>query len=296
MGTKLLIIDDSKFNIELLTDILKKEAYDVYSCENSLMAIEAVQDIVPDAILLDIVMPGIDGFEVCRLLKEKENVKDIPVIMISSKTDSNDLKKALDLGAFDYIKKPIDEIEVIARVKSSIRFKIQQDKLKERSMRDGLTELYNHTSLMELFKRELKRCEAKNKHISFVMIDIDFFKKVNDTYGHICGDMVLKEISAILSGTVRKCDIVGRYGGEEFSIVFPDVDLNWVMQLCEIIRKTIENHEINICNDSIKVTVSVGICYKASQQIIADIEMIKVADKAVYKAKREGRNRIELGK
>ena len=294
MNSKILVVDDSKFIIRLLTDILKEKGYTVYSCDNGSSVIEMANKIRPDVILLDIVMPGLDGFDICKLLNGERDLKDIPVIMITAETNSINIKKALELGAFDYIKKPIDDVEVVARVQSALRFKEQQDKLREMAMKDGLTGLYNHTSLIELFQEEYKKQYESGSGISFAMIDIDFFKKVNDNYGHVCGDMVLKEVSLILTRSIGKCDIVGRYGGEEFSILFKDSDIENVLSLCEKVRKNIEEHEFNIGNKSIKITISIGVCIKSPEEFMLSSEMIVKADEALYKAKKSGRNKTEV--
>lgn len=294
MNTKILVVDDSKFIIKLLTDILEKENYTVYSCDNGTSVKEIANKIKPDVILLDIVMPIIDGFEICKLLMRERELKDIPVIMITAKTDSSDIKKALGLGAFDYIKKPIDDVEVIARVQSALRFKEQQDKLREMAMKDGLTGLYNHTCLIELFHEEYNNQDDKGRGISFVMIDIDFFKKFNDNYGHVSGDMILKELSRILTESIRSGDIVGRYGGEEFSIIFIDDNVKTILELCEQVRRNIEEHEFNIGGKFIKITVSIGACVKTPTKFIKSNDMIIKADNALYEAKKNGRNRSEI--
>lgn len=294
MTKTILIVDDTKLNLRILIDILSREGYAVFACTNGLKALELASTINPDVILLDIVMPELDGFKVCKLLKEKDESKDIPIIMVTSEIKSQNIKKALELGAFDYIRKPIDEVEVSARVNSALRFKTHQDKLKELAMKDGLTELYNHRVLIELFVKEYEKQLKLKKGICFAMLDIDFYKKINDNFGHTSGDIVLREISSIIKGFVRCCDIVGRYGGEEFGIVFPDIELGEALRLCEMIRKNIEEHEFNVRNQSIRVTISIGICYKSAKEHIKYNEMIEKADKALYKAKNSGRNRVEI--
>lgn len=293
MITKILVVDDNLHNIRLLTDILEDENFTVYTADNGAAVLAMVHKLKPDVILLDIMMPGLDGFEVCKLLKNDFDIKDIPVIMVTAKTEGIDIKKSLGMGAFDYIKKPIDEIEVIARVQSAIRFKQTQDKLKEMAMKDGLTGLYNHALLIELFEKEIDKQQRNNGSISFAMIDIDNFKKINDTYGHISGDTVLKELSNILMSSVRGGDIVGRYGGEEFSIVFPGIDVQNAFQLCERIRKEVEDFNFEIGIETVKITISIGINFNELKGIINKREIIQNADEALYRAKHNGRNRIE---
>ena len=294
MSKNILVVDDSRLNVRLMTDILEKEGYTVYSCSDGSCVLEISHNNDLDVILLDVIMPGIDGFEVCKLLKADLNSKDIPIIMITSKTDSGDVKKALELGAFDYIKKPIDEVEVIARIQSAIRFKEYQEKLKDMAMKDGLTGLYNHSLLVELFNKEIEKQQKNDNPISFVMIDIDFFKNVNDTYGHIFGDKVLQELSRILLKSVGFGDIVGRYGGEEFSIVFPSMGLETLKQVCERIRKNVEENELIIENKIIKITISMGAYCKVKGDNIKSSEMIKKADEALYRSKKSGRNKVEI--
>lgn len=294
MNEKILIVDDTQLYIKILTDILEVENYIVFSTNNGFSVLEMTHRIQPDVILLDIVMPGINGFEVCKLLKSNYDVKDIPVIMVTSRTKGIDIKNALEIGAFDYIKKPIDEIEVIARIQSALRLKNLQDKLKEMAMKDGLTGLYNKTILLELLEKEISRQQRIKGDISFVMLDIDYFKTVNDTYGHISGDIILKELAKILMDSVRKGDIVGRYGGEEFSIVLPGTDKQDAFHLCERIRKKIEDYNFDIGNKTIKITVSMGIFSHDFSNIMAEKEIIKKADDKLYEAKHNGRNRVEI--
>ena len=294
MSTKILVVDDSKFNVKVITDILEVEGYEIYSTNSGLEVVEMAYKINPEVILLDIVMPDLDGFEVCKLLKTQFEIKDIPIIMITSKSDSSDVKKALELGAFDYIRKPLDNVEVIARIQSALRFKHHQDKLKEMAMKDGLTGLYNHALLIDIFQKEFSRQERNKKSISFMMMDIDHFKKVNDTYGHLSGDLVLKNISEVITKSLRSCDVSGRYGGEEFSVILTDMKREGVLQLCERVRQNIESHEFNIGRECIKITVSIGAYYKSPEDVITASEMIKKADEAMYRVKGNGRNKVEL--
>lgn len=294
MGIKVLIVDDNRINLRLLQEILEDEGFVTQCINESAKAIEAAIIFKPDIILLDIMMPVFDGFEVCKLIKQNSELYNIPVIMITAKTESTDLKKALELGAFDYIKKPVDEIEVVARIYSAYNYKTINDKLREMAIRDGLTGLYNHTFLLELFQVELDKAKRIDSNIAFIMIDIDYFKSINDTYGHMMGDVVIREISALLTDTVRTGDIIGRYGGEEFSIVLTEVTSEQVLDICDRIRKNVEQHIFEVNGNSIKVTVSIGVCIKKSQSTASKNDIIKIADKALYEAKKSGRNKCEM--
>lgn len=292
MYNKVLVVDDNRNNVRLLTGILEDETFEVISTQRAVAAVELAHSNKPDIILLDIMMPEMDGFEVCKLLKEESEIKDIPVIMVTAKTDTVDVKKALEIGAFDYIKKPIDDIEVIARVRSALRFKQQQDKLREMASKDGLTGIFNHALLIDLFEKEYKKHLRNKNELTFVMLDIDYFKKVNDKYGHTAGDMILKALSDILINACRASDIVGRYGGEEFSIILPETDSENACKLCERIRKTVEEHSFFTGNEYINITVSIGVYTKTSGDGISSENMIKEADSALYRAKENGRNQV----
>lgn len=294
MNKKILVVDDNRLNIRLLTDILEDEEFTVYTADNGLVVLDMARKLHPDVILLDIMMPELDGFEVCKLLKNHHEVKDIPVIMVTAKTEGSDIKNAMELGAFDYIKKPFDEVEVVARVWSALRFKEHQDRLKELAMKDGLTGLYNHALLVELLEKELSKQQRLNGYLAFAMVDIDYFKKINDTYGHLSGNIVLKEVSDILVNSVRKGDIVGRFGGEEFGIVLLEAEKQDTFQLCERIRKRIEEYNFNIGYESLKTTVSIGAFVKEPYNSITAIDIIQKADEELYKAKNNGRNRVEI--
>ena len=293
MKKKILVVDDNKMNSAMLTDILESEGYEVYSLFSGVKIVETILLIKPDAILLDIVMPDVDGFEVCNKLKKLEEAKNIPIIMITAMTDTSLLRKAFELGAFDYIKKPFDQIEVIARLQSALRYSEQQIKLESLAMRDGLTNLYNHRMVMEFLKKEMSKAVRSKHNIAFIMLDIDFFKKVNDTYGHKAGDFVIRNIAELIQNSVRESDIVGRYGGEEFCVTATDISLENVLQLGERIRKTIEEYEFDDGSNKINVTASIGIAFREPTSDVNESELIKISDSKLYKAKGSGRNRIE---
>lgn len=295
MDKKILVVDDNSNNVRLLKDILEDEYYTVYTTDSGFSVLDMAKNLKPDAILLDIMMPGMDGFEVCQLLKSDDEVMDIPVIMVTAKTEGNDLKNAFEIGAVDYIKKPFDELEVIARINSVLRTKHNQDKLKDKANRDGLTGIYNHALLIELFEKEMKKQESNGDDISFIMLDIDHFKKINDTYGHVVGDIVLKELSSILSISIRDKDFVGRYGGEEFSIVLTNTNEINTYEMCERIKNKIQHHKFYSGDMLIEVTVSMGYYCKSSTDMISSMDMIRRADEALYRAKKNGRNRVEKG-
>ncbi|NLM34924.1 MAG: diguanylate cyclase [Clostridiales bacterium] len=294
MGRTVLIADDSKLNILMITDILKSEGYEVYSVTSGLEVMDAIKKYKPDIVLLDVVMPGKDGFTVCSEIKCNYQFKNLPVIMVTARTEAKYLKTALEIGAFDYIRKPVDAIEVIARIKSALRYKEHQEKLEEMAMKDGLTGLYNHALLIELLAKEHSKQKRLRGSLAFLMIDIDYFKKVNDTYGHLKGNEVIKGVANIMMTTIREGDIAGRYGGEEFGIVLSNITLDKVIAVSERIRRRIALQSFSLEGQTVNITVSIGACYKSPDNDISHMDMIKIADEAMYEAKRSGRNNVKV--
>lgn len=289
-----LIVDDNKMNIVILSDIVRKEGYEIYSTMDATQVLPMAIQMRPDAILLDIVMPVMDGIEVCQVLKDQEETKNIPIIMVTAITDSEVLRNAFQIGAFDYIKKPYDPIEVVARLQSAVRYFEQQKQLEMLAMKDGLTQLYNHRAILDLAAKEYNRTVRSKKAYAFVMMDIDHFKKVNDTYGHRTGDYVLENIGTILRNITRAGDFVGRYGGEEFCIVLSDQSLEDIMGFSERLRKTVEANAFILNDTFVKVTISIGIAYKDPDYQIEVADLIQISDQELYTAKENGRNRVEL--
>ena len=293
MSYKILVVEDDEYNMKILKKILKDENYKVYTQSDGKDAVEKAKWARIDAVLLDIMMPEIDGFSVCQLLKEDPETRDIPIIMVTAITEGETLKRAFELGAFDYIKKPIDRIEVLARLSAALEYSEQQKKLQDMAMRDGLTGLYTHTLLLELLEKECSKARRYKTSLAFLMIDIDHFKKVNDTYGHRAGDMILSLVADTLEINSRRSDVVGRYGGEEFGIVLQDISYDNAWIVCERIRSSVENFEYRIGDKTVKITISIGMAYKESEAEADFEKMITTADKALYQAKKNGRNRTE---
>ncbi len=291
---KILVVEDDLYYLKTLEKILEEERYRVYTHGEGKGVVEKAKELKVDAVLLDIMIPEKDGFSVCQLLKEDSETRDIPIIMVTAKTDGEDLKRAFELGAFDYIKKPIDKMEVLARLSAVLEYCEQQKQLQDMAMRDGLTGLYTHTLLLELLEKECCKARRYKTPMAFLMVDIDHFKKVNDTYGHRIGDKVLRLVADTLQVNSRRSDIVGRYGGEEFGIVLQDISLDNAWIVCERIRKSVGELEYRVGGETIKVTISIGMAYK-EPEVNADCEkMIMIADKALYQAKGNGRNRTEV--
>lgn len=288
MDEMILIIDDVTENIQVAAEILKTLKYKILASTNGKAGIEIAKLKQPQLILLDIQMPGMDGFEVCELLKSDDKTKDIPVIFMTARNDDESIDRAFQVGAVDYVTKPIKKLELLARVKTQIRLAQTILALEKTSFTDGLTGLYNHKKSFDMLDSEILRAKRYGHMLSIIMLDIDFFKKVNDNYGHQMGDAVLKEVSKEIAKTIRNIDIAGRYGGEEFLIVFPEISKQDVIIGAERLRKNIENLKFE---NGLQVTISGGIAVYSNESIL---EIIKIADQNLYKAKHNGRNRIEI--
>jgi len=286
----ILIVDDVPANIQTLADVLKdkyriKVATDGYRCLEL-----ARQEPQPDLILLDIEMPGISGFEVCKQLKKDTLTQDIPVIFVTANDQEEDEEKGLHIGAVDYITKPIRPVIVAARVDTHITLKIQRDLLTRMATHDQLTGLYNRHFLMETASKKTAYAQRHHSSISLLILDIDHFKKTNDNYGHPFGDRVLQEIGALLKKFSRMEDIVTRFGGEEFVILFDACPLQNALDKAEQLREQIAQ----LKPDGHKITVSIGLTEITSEQDSLE-QMIKRADQALYQAKKQGRNRVIAG-
>jgi PleD family two-component response regulator len=235
-----LIVDDVAKNLQLLGNILKKENYRIAAANNGKQAVAIASDINPDLILLDVMMPEMDGFEACGKLKNIPETKDIPIIFLTAKVETEDMIKGFKAGAVDYVTKPFNSYELLARVKTHLELKISRDLLEKKnklleilSITDGLTGLYNHRYIVDALSQRITETRRYGKPLSIVMLDIDYFKKINDKYGHVFGDEVLIKISSVIEETVREVDIAGRYGGEEFLIVIPDTDSSGAYKTAE---------------------------------------------------------------
>ena len=291
-ATRILAIDDSVVNLKLMDLILGREGFEVISTSDSLEAVPLALQHSPHLILLDIMMPGLSGLESVWQLKQNNVTQGVPVLMVTARTRGEDVRSALEAGAFDYVKKPLDEIEIVARVRSALRYKEHQDRLTEMAMHDSLTGLYNHRLLIELLERELSSAQRKAQSVSFCMADIDHFKTLNDRFGHQAGDFVLQEVSRILTQGLRKSDPVGRYGGEEFGIVLGSCAPETATALCERLRRSVERHPFLVQGQEIHITVSLGLAHADPEEKITETDLVHRADTALYRAKAEGRNRL----
>jgi len=289
----ILVVDDSEFHRKYLMDILSSQ-YEVRGAKNGREAIEiACSNESPDVIILDIVMPELDGYEVCKRLKSIDMTKEIPIIFITGKMDEADEILGFELGAVDYISKPFNPIIVKARVNTHMKLKMYRDYLESMSYIDGLTQIPNRRKFNEYYELMWSMALRESQILSVIMIDIDYFKLFNDRYGHQVGDECLIKVAQQLAATVsRKTDFVGRYGGEEFICVLPNTPLENAHMIAEKMRTKIM--ELEIPHESSKVTnivtISLGVAACIPHKDIKQNSLIENADKALYHSKETGRN------
>lgn len=307
-----LAADDKPLNLRLLREMLEEEEFNVIEASDGVQALERARDAVPDIILLDINMPNMDGIETCRHLKADADTQNIPIIFVSGVNELDDKIQAFQEGAVDYITKPFQVEEVIARVTTHLMVRNLQKVLEQQiaelqrtqveletsnrelarlSVQDSLTELYNRRYLDENLRSVFSRTQRYGKSLSVMMCDIDNFKRINDTLSHEVGDRVLKHIADILKRDVRDADIIARYGGEEFVIVFPETLVSHAAIVCERIRQHVEQHPWEDIAQGLQVTLSMGLTGDITVE--NHERMLAVADDKLYSAKAAGKNRLE---
>lgn len=298
---KILIVDDSKLIAHVAMGILTRRGHEVVLAQDGPRGLQLATSRQPDLILLDLIMPLMDGYEVCRRLKEHPSTQDVPVIMLTSKAEAADKVRGLEMGAVDYVTKPFDEGELIARVNIHLRLKELYEALQEKNRqlqeianRDGLTALYNHRYFHEHLKTDFVRAKRYVQPLSCVLFDIDYFKKFNDTYGHPLGDIILKSMGEIILGSIRESDLAARYGGEEFALLLYYTHTQGALELAERLRRIIEGYAFHRDDEVFHITISAGLATFPHPLVLEPQQLVECADKALYSAKQNGRNRVEV--
>ena len=292
---RILVVDDTQKNVQLLGIILKRQNYLINVAYSGPEAIELAQKVFPDLILLDIMMPGMDGYETCERLKKDPKTESIPIIFLTAKSEVDDIIKGFDVGAVDYVTKPFHSTILLSRVRTHLRLRgalreleAQKDELEKAVMFDGLTKLYNHKFIFEILSKEMSGAKRYDSPLSVVMLDLDHFKQVNDTFGHQVGDEVLVSVASALKETIRESDLAGRYGGEEFLIILPSTDLEAAKVVAEKIRSAIDQLTWN--QPGLHITISGGV---TTYQNDSTLEFIDRADRLLYQSKHSGRNQVQ---
>ena len=295
----ILVVDDNKNNIFTLRCLLEDEFKDII-IQEALNYQEALTSTImspPNLILLDVQMPEVDGFELANMLKSDSQTKNIPIIFLTAFFKEDEfVQRGYDLGAVDYLTKPIEEKRLYNKIHFHLNMHKQEqalvqhnNELKRQSTTDQLTKLYNRKYFDDTIEKEMQRATRYNTSLSIIIADIDFFKKVNDTYGHIAGDNILADFAALIKQNIRTTDMAFRYGGEEFVILLPNTTAQDAKLLAKKLRTIVNNHTFN---DPKKITCSFGISeYKAGE---SKETFFKKADDALYFVKENGRNNIAV--
>ncbi len=291
---RLLVVDDQPVNIQALYQAFSAD-HQVLMATSGEQALKLAAGQRPDLLLLDVVMPGLDGHEVCRRLKADAATRDIPVIFVTARTDEAAETLGLELGAVDFISKPINPRVVRARVKTHLTLKAQADLLRQWVYMDGLTGVHNRRHFDERLASEWARAVRNGSELSVLLIDVDFFKLYNDHYGHQAGDDCLRRVAACLRHQIKRPgDLVARYGGEEFACLLPETPLDGARTFAEHLRDSIRALGVAHARSSVAevVTVSVGVCTKPFDAVASAAALLREADAQLYIAKSRGRHQV----
>ena len=299
---KILIADDSIVSRHLLEATLRKWGYDVMVACDGAEALDLLQrEDAPALAILDWMMPGLTGLEVCRRIRQRAREPYIYMLLLTSKSQKEDLIEGMDAGADDYITKPFDQHELQVRLRAGKRLADLQaellsarEALREQATRDSLTHIWNRSAILDMLCRELARSERERTPIGVIIVDLDHFKNVNDNHGHLAGDAVLCEAARRMQGAIRQYDSIGRYGGEEFLILLPGCDEQSSYTQAERLRRQIENAEMSLNEASLRLTASFGVTCAMPHDLWTQEALIRKADEALYLAKKLGRNRTEF--
>lgn len=292
-SARILIVDDERLNIKVLNALLRAD-YEIMVATSGEEALKLAGSGKPDLILLDVLMPGMDGYEVCRRLKTDPLTEPIPVIFITARSEAEDETMGFDLGAVDYITKPFNFSVIVARVRTHVRLKRQSDLLERLVRCDALTGIPNRRAFDETLSREWERCRRTASPLSLLMIDVDKFKQYNDHYGHGAGDECLRRVAAALAACARRpADLVARYGGEEFAAVLPETDAAGARETAERLIDAVRALALpHASSDAAQVvTISIGLATLVPAAGVALSTLAEAADAQLYQAKEAGRNR-----
>lgn len=296
MKSTILIVDDIPKNLQVIGSHLGHEDFELIMATSGEAALEVLEEDIPDLILLDINLTGIDGIETCKKIKEDEKLQNIPIIFLTAKTDIDDIVLGFEVGAVDYVTKPFNKSELKARIYTHLELHHLRQELIEKnrelevlSRTDPLTKLNNRRSMMEFLNYEAGRIDRGTDPAGVILMDIDDFKSFNDTYGHEAGDEILKKVSQCLTESVRKSDKVARWGGEEFLVVLPETSISGTEDVAEKIRKNIEETELVYKEQKLNITITAGCSTLIDENIDRSINY---ADEKLYIGKEQGKNRV----
>jgi diguanylate cyclase (GGDEF)-like protein len=299
---RVLIADDDPITRRLLEAFLQKWGWEIDVASDGAEAWRALQkENGPRLALLDWTMPGMDGLDVCRELRRRERQPYVYTLLLTAKQEKQEIVAGLDAGADDYLTKPFDPDELHARLRAGKRIVELQDQLvrvqqalREQATHDALTGLWNRGEILEVLRRELDRSHRSGNPVGVVMVDLDYFKNINDTYGHLSGDLVLSTTAQRMRSAIRAYDSIGRYGGEEFVIVAPECDAQSTREEAERLRALVSREPVETPEGALSLTASFGVASSGESKETDPGSLLKAADAALYQAKQKGRNRVEL--
>ena len=291
---RLLVVDDQPINIQVMNEIFSAQ-YQVFMATGGQQALDFCHRSPPDLVLLDIVMPGMDGYEVCAALKAAPDTCDIPVIFVTAHTDASEETRGLEAGAVDFISKPVNPAVVRARVKTQLTLKRQSDLMRQLVFLDGLTGVFNRRYFDQQLQTEMARAMRAQNPLSLIMLDVDFFKRFNDHYGHQAGDDCLRQVAQTLKETLRRpADLVARYGGEEFVCVLPETNFAQAIALAHELELSVRKKAIPHADSDLAgvVTISLGVAGFTTGTSGDAATLVAQADTQLYQAKASGRGRV----
>lgn len=300
---RLLVVDDQPINIQVMHQIFAAD-FQVFMATSGAQALAICKDNPPDLVLLDVVMPGMDGFEVCRQLKTDDSTRNIPVIFVTAHNDAAQETHGLDVGAVDFIAKPVNPAVVRARVKTHLTLKFQSDMMRKLVFLDGLTGVFNRRYFDQQIVVEWARATRNASALSVILIDVDFFKRYNDHYGHQAGDDCLRHIALALKSALRRpADLVARYGGEEFVCILPDTCFDEAMHMARLLEQQVRALQIPHEKSDVSpvVSISLGVAARSEPDantgdsaptvLSSSVALLASADAHLYQAKSDGRGR-----
>jgi len=294
---KVLIAEDEVISSRALEKSIKDWGYKTIITKNGKNAWEAIKKGDIRLAILDWMMPGINGVELCHKIRQEiqeKKSKYIYIILLTGKNQQGDIIAGLSAGADDYITKPFSFLELKVRLQNGERIIELEDSRLKLASYDSLTKVWNRNKILEFFKEELERCRRESQSTGLIMIDIDHFKKVNDSHGHFIGDAVLVEVASRLKGSIRKYDKIGRYGGDEMFIVLPDCNLINVKKIAERLRRCVSEQKIQTDKTDLEITLSAGGISSDISSLASGDELIQASDRALYSAKKKGRNCVVI--
>ena len=292
MKETILIVDDSHVNRVLLENLLS--GYEILKAADSREMWTTLDKLAPSLILMDVVLPDGNGFQLAKQLSQMEGLKDIPIIFVTSRNTSEDVKKGFDAGGYDYVKIPFDSTELLVRVRSVLEKKRLERKIREEAIKDSLTGTFNRRYLAEAGQMQVVYALRNNTSLTLIILDIDRFKRINDNYGHPAGDFILKKFFFILKNNLRPYDLVARYGGDEFVVIIPGGDKDTSIKILQRIKDKMNNSQFIFGKNKINYTFSAGICdiTEIPPETPHLKEFVRIADEKLYRAKNNGRNQI----